>query len=53
MLNNLHAADGKNKEPAGSEAKLDSPSNNEKAKGSSIAEKAAVLLKKRPTLTER
>jgi hypothetical protein len=29
----------------------DSPSNN--AKGSSIAEKAAVLLKKRPTLTDR
>ncbi|XP_047065913.1 TORTIFOLIA1-like protein 1 isoform X1 [Lolium rigidum] len=46
-------ADGKNKEPTGSEAKLDSPSNNEKTKGSSIAEKAAVLLKKRPTLNDR
>ncbi|XP_047065915.1 TORTIFOLIA1-like protein 1 isoform X3 [Lolium rigidum] len=45
--------DGKNKEPTGSEAKLDSPSNNEKTKGSSIAEKAAVLLKKRPTLNDR
>ncbi|VAH29497.1 unnamed protein product [Triticum turgidum subsp. durum] len=45
--------DGKTKEPTGSETKLDSPSNNEKAKGSSIAEKAAVLLKKRPTLTDR
>lgn len=45
--------DGKNKEPNGSEGKLDSPTNNEKAKGSSIAEKAAVLLKKRPTLTDR
>uniref|UniRef100_A0ACD5UZZ8 Uncharacterized protein n=1 Tax=Avena sativa TaxID=4498 RepID=A0ACD5UZZ8_AVESA len=45
--------DGKNKEPTGSDAKLDSPSNSEKAKGSSIAEKAAVLLKKRPTLTDR
>ncbi|KAF7008233.1 hypothetical protein CFC21_023045 [Triticum aestivum] len=45
--------DGKTKEATGSETKLDSPSNNEKAKGSSIAEKAAVLLKKRPTLTDR
>ncbi|RLN33523.1 microtubule-associated protein SPIRAL2-like [Panicum miliaceum] len=63
--------DGRNKEPADGEGKLDSkrsmqrsgksesfedsspdsPSNN--AKGSSIAEKAAVLLKKRPTLTDR
>ncbi|KAK1680130.1 hypothetical protein QYE76_040978 [Lolium multiflorum] len=45
--------DGKNKEPTGSEAKLDWPSNNEKTKGSSIGEKAAVLLKKRPTLNDR
>ena len=65
------ATDGRNKDPADGEGKLDSkrsmqrsgksesfedsspdsPSNN--AKGSSIAEKAAVLLKKRPTLTDR
>ncbi|XP_062189689.1 microtubule-associated protein TORTIFOLIA1-like isoform X2 [Phragmites australis] len=65
--------DGKNKEPADSEGKLDSkrsmqssgkfesfkdsfpdsPTNNEKGKGSSIAEKAAILLKKRPTLMDR
>ena len=65
------ATDGRNKDPADGEGKLDSkrsmqrsgksesfedsspdsPSNY--AKGSSIAEKAAVLLKKRPTLTDR
>ncbi|KAF0905344.1 hypothetical protein E2562_003937 [Oryza meyeriana var. granulata] len=54
--------DGKNKESTDSEGKLDSkrsmqnldsPNNNDKVKGSSIAEKAAVLLKKRPTLTDR
>ncbi|KAJ1291134.1 hypothetical protein BS78_02G295300 [Paspalum vaginatum] len=67
------ANDGRNKEPADGDGKLDSkrsmqrsgrsesfedsspdsPSNNEKVKSSSIAEKAAVLLKKRPTLTDR
>ncbi|CAN6175602.1 unnamed protein product [Urochloa humidicola] len=65
------ASDGRNKETADGDGKLDSkrsmqrsgksesfedscpdsPSNN--ARGSSIAEKAAVLLKKRPTLTDR
>ncbi|KAL6657944.1 hypothetical protein ACP70R_005724 [Stipagrostis hirtigluma subsp. patula] len=44
-------ADGKSKEP--NDSFPDSPTNNEKGKGSSIAEKAAVLLKKRPTLTDR
>uniref|UniRef100_A0A0E0AKN0 TOG domain-containing protein n=1 Tax=Oryza glumipatula TaxID=40148 RepID=A0A0E0AKN0_9ORYZ len=45
--------DGKNKESADNEGKMDSPNNNDKVKGSSMAEKAAVLLKKRPTLTDR
>ncbi|XP_062187022.1 microtubule-associated protein TORTIFOLIA1-like isoform X2 [Phragmites australis] len=41
--------DDKNKEPVDSEA----PTNNEKGYGNSIAEKAAVLLKKRSALTDR
>ncbi|KAL5198482.1 hypothetical protein ABZP36_001994 [Zizania latifolia] len=54
--------DGKNKESADGDGKLDSrrsmqnldsPNNNDKTKGSSIAEKAAGLLKKRSTLTDR
>ncbi|TVU38839.1 hypothetical protein EJB05_12231, partial [Eragrostis curvula] len=66
------AADGKNKDTADSEGKLDSkrsmqnsgktefndsspdsPTCNEKAAGGSMAEKAAVLLKKRSTFTDR
>lgn len=51
--NTIHSTDGKNKESADNEGKMDSPNNNDKVKGSSMAEKAAVLLKKRPTLTDR
>ncbi|KAL6840610.1 hypothetical protein ACP4OV_029474 [Aristida adscensionis] len=44
-------AEGKSKEPV--DTFPDLPSNIEKGKGNSIAEKAAVLLKKRPTLVDR
>jgi hypothetical protein len=68
----LHATDGKNKETADGEGKMDSKrsmqnsgktepfsdsspdsSSNEKAAGGSIAEKAAVLLKKRSMFVDR